>query len=325
MIVDDVVAIRTTERLLIVAADAGVMLDSPFTVEPEGTGEWEPITAQIEMAAGSWASVADAHALRETAFLGGLLALRNGSDPEPILWVTIARPWPGTTPAAALSVIGGHVVERQHGGRYRRLQPAGGSAAMAAPLRDPFWEGVGISLSLPDGFRASGWDRSERHRRREKWSLLVTESGSVHAIVGGRWSKVTARPESEFQVGWGDWRAVEVRSIPSHVDGGLRELLDHPDTAVGLANARVGNRIYLGSSGPWVVTTPLAQRYDGRGMEGVREGWPAIAVSRDRAWLVEGEVMLPLHAGEPRSRPRFVAVGDAVDGSRIDHIVELDR
>ena len=329
--------IRTDEGLFIVDVAAGLMLHAPFTVTPTGQPEWEPATVTLDTRQSEPVRPIDNEdALEDSAFWGGLI--RSGDDDDDddgdrILWCVPLRVLEDDPIHAGLVVAGGIVFASDEVTAFNRLQPRGASAHVY-DIRDRLHQyakvGRVLAFEVPRRFMLT----PGRHRRYDanrqipaEWesvTLFVTASGAVHAIsAAGRWSKITSRSPAT-PAAPGPWHSALVVAVPASVIDAadtVDEAIRHPDARPGIEQATLGDCLYLHTRAQWTLTTPIVRILAGTLVDQIDDHRTYLVAGPDAAWIVEDNMLLPVHDGLVLPAPTFLAVGDRIENTIITHVM----
>lgn len=332
-------AIRTVGALIVVDVATGLALYAPFTISPAGQPEWRPaVLTRDDAHSGKSRTLSRAADFDDIAFTGGRLRFRDRHDIDVVLWCIPVHAQECHRTEADLLLVGGYVFTRSLWGSFVRMQPAGantGTTRMSYNLDRFTGDAPILAFQYPRGFIPvlSPPELAVLNRRESRGggvTLLVTASGSVHAMrETGQWLKLTAR-KGMLPAGSDEWRSAYAVAVPPDVietAATVTVAVQHPDTRTGIENVRVGDHAYIYSRHDWTLTTPVVRIFSGALTDEVPEDDDGafVVAGPEAAWLVEQGTLLPIHDDEPLPAPLFMALGDRLEHTTITHIVRLDE
>lgn len=331
-------AIRTMRALTIVDAPSGLMIYVPFTITPAGQPGWEPAAMTVgHLDDDEPRPITDPTVLADVVFSGGILRRRDDNlAGEVILWCVPVHATEFRPTQADVIIAGGFVFYRGPSRLLSRMQPDGRSVR-SWPTSAWFdvLAGDALAFRYPRAFtpREGGHETesSSPNARSEEdhVTLLMTASGSVHAIhATGRWAKITSG-SGRIRAGWGEWRTAQTVTIPrAAVEAAttLKDAVQHPDARPGIHEVQPGDHVYLSTRTSWTLTTPIVRVLSGVLTDtALSDEGACVVAGADRAWFVENGMLLPIHDGDVLPAPTFLAVGDCVANTLITHAVRLDE
>jgi hypothetical protein len=335
-VVTSLYGIRTADGLFIVDVAAGLMLHAPFTITPTGQPEWQPATPTLDTRQGEpLRPIGNKDALDDATFWGGILRSGDEDDGERILWCVPLRVFEDDPIQAGLVIAGGFVFASDETTLLSRLQP-GGASALVYDIRDllSYYAKAGpvLAFEVPRGFMLM----PGRHRRYDPNRTITAESGSVtlfvttsvavHAISAtGRWSKITSRSHA-VPASSGRWHSALIVAVPPRVIdavGTVEEAIRHPDVRPGIEQVALGDSLYLHTHAEWTLTTPIIRGLTGILVDQIDDHRTYLVAGPDGAWIVEDNMLLPVHDGVILPAPRFLAVGDRIENTLITCVVRL--